>query len=236
MDVYQKEYRILASDVGPNRLLRPSRLFTFLQEAAIAHTEALGFGREKTLDRGLLWVVTLQEARITRLPEYDAHIVLSSVPGEMMHAFYPRYYQLSLSSGEPLLTASALWMLMEAKTRTMVFPEKSGVAIPAGNAAWETFLPTPPALPAGDAIRPFQAPYSSLDINGHMNNASFLDLAVDLSPEALLHRPLRGIRAEYSGEVKADEAISLKYAAAEKEMRLAGFGEKRLFRIAMLYA
>ena len=60
MSIYSIEYRILSSDTDANRRLRLSRLFTLLQEASIAHTTELGMGREKTLDRGLLWIVTLQ--------------------------------------------------------------------------------------------------------------------------------------------------------------------------------
>ena len=71
MSIYSIEYKILSSDTDANRTLRLSRLMTMLQEASIAHTTALGMGREMTLDRGLLWIVTLQQAKITRLPVYD---------------------------------------------------------------------------------------------------------------------------------------------------------------------
>ena len=50
------------------RRLRISTMFEWFQEGSITHTEELGCGREKTLDKGLLWVVTLQRAEIARLP------------------------------------------------------------------------------------------------------------------------------------------------------------------------
>lgn len=235
METYKKEYRILASDVDPLQRLRPSRLFTFLQEAAIAHTEALGYGRKKTLDRGFLWVLSLQEAHIKRMPVYDENILLESLPGEMMHAFYPRYYRVSLPSGEELLTASALWLLMDSASRTMVFPQTSGVDIPGGKPLWETYVPLPPKLPASQESRSYTVPNSSLDINGHMNNARFLDLAEDIAPVELLQKPVKLIRVEYSGEAKRGENILLKYDLNEKEIRVSGASEKRLFRIAMQY-
>ncbi|MBQ6235656.1 MAG: hypothetical protein IJK54_07025, partial [Clostridia bacterium] len=83
--MYRITYRILSSDTDANRNLRLSRLFTLLQEASIAHTTELGMGREKTLDRGLLWIVTLQRANIARLPVYDETVVLKSWPGKTMH-------------------------------------------------------------------------------------------------------------------------------------------------------
>lgn len=235
MEAYQFHYRILASDVDPKRRLRSSRLFGFFQEAAIAHTVTLGFGREKTLDRGLLWVLSLQEARIERLPEYDENIVLESLPGEIMHAFYPRYYRVSLATGETLITASALWLLMDSTKRTMTFPEQTGVLIPGGEPPWDTFLPIPPKLPEGQRSQSYMVPNSSLDLNGHMNNARYLDLAEDLSPYTLIEKDLKLIRAEYSGEARGGESVLLKYDVSDREIRLSGSADKRLFRLSMQY-
>ena len=79
--IHRERFRLLSSDVDPARRLRLSRLFTLLQEAAIAHTEALGAGRALTLDRGILWAVAMRRIRIERLPEYDEEVELSSWPG-----------------------------------------------------------------------------------------------------------------------------------------------------------
>ena len=107
--MYRIPYQILSSDTDANRTLRLSRLFTLLQEASIAHTTLLGMGRERTLDRGLLWIVTLQRAQILRLPVYDERIVLKSWPGKTMHLLFPRYYRIEDEQGHALVAASALW-------------------------------------------------------------------------------------------------------------------------------
>ena len=87
--MYRILYQILSSDTDANRTLRLSRLYTLLQEASIRHTEQLGMGREKTLDKGILWVLTQQRCEIRRMPEYDEHIVLKSWPGRNMHLLFP---------------------------------------------------------------------------------------------------------------------------------------------------
>jgi len=236
MEPYEITYRVLASDTDAYRRLRVSRLFTMLQEAAIAHTEFLGAGRDKTLDRGLLWVVTLQQAVIRRMPAYDDVIRLRSLPGEMLHAFYPRHYALTDGDGETLATASALWALMDAETRTMVFPAQSGVAIPGAKPAWETFFPAAPKLPQAAAEQRFTVPYSYVDLNGHMNNTRYFDLAEDLMPPALRARPLCEVRTEYTGEARLGETITLQTEAREDAFLLSGAADRRLFRIGMQYA
>lgn len=232
-ETYQIEYKILSSDVDQARKLRLSRLFTMLQEAAIAHTEQLGFGREKTLDRGFLWVVALQQLKLLRLPEYDERVILDSVPGQTMHSLYPRYSRLRTLRGETLLTASSIWTLMDQESRSMAVPEKTGVHIDGMAADWECFFPKAPKGPTEEAAEQWIVPYSVTDLNGHMNNARYLDLAVDRLPEELRRRSLRGIQAEFSAEIRFEERMELRWQAEENCFRLSGSRDRRIFRLCL---
>ena len=129
MSVYRKEYTLLSSDVDAARRLRLSRLFTMLQEASIAHTTALGMGREKTLDKGLLWIIVQMSVQVKRLPLYDEKVRLLSWPGKTLHLYFPRFYRLEDENGECLLEGSALWGLMDQATRHIIFPEEHGIRI-----------------------------------------------------------------------------------------------------------
>jgi len=194
MSVYERRFRLKSSDVDKDRRLRTSVLFSMLQEAAIAHTEELGMGREKTLDRGLLWIVTLQRAEIERMPLYDEDVVLRSWPGRTMHLLFPRYFSLETAGGEPLLKASSIWSLIDARTRAIVFPEKHGIEIEGVTTGAEIALPSAPrpvsqaasgqadsaAQQLCTAKRSFTVPYSFVDLNGHMNNTRYFDLAEDM--------------------------------------------------------
>ncbi|MBO6092046.1 MAG: hypothetical protein J6P40_00220, partial [Oscillospiraceae bacterium] len=75
MSVFAQTVRIRDCDVSFHRKLRPSCLFSLMQEASIDHTEQLDAGRDKTLDRGFLWVLTRQKVLINRLPEYDERVL-----------------------------------------------------------------------------------------------------------------------------------------------------------------
>ena len=232
---YHLDYKVLSSDTDPLRRLRLSRLFTLLQEAAIAHTEALGFGREKTLDRGWLWVVTLQQLRIRRLPRYDEQIRLDSVPGETMHSLFPRYFRLADEAGNELLTASSIWTLMNAGTRTMASPAQTGVLIHGMAADWDCFFPRPPKAAGGETLVSWTVPYSATDLNGHMNNARYLDLAEDFMPPELRKLPLRGLQAEYAAELRLSQTMELRAERQENSFLFSGFTDKRIFRLRFDY-
>ena len=235
MEPYRLEYKVLASDTDPSRRLRLSRLFTLLQEAAIAHTEALGFGREKTLDRGYLWVVTHVHLKVERMPEYDERVLLESVPGQTMHSLYPRYSRIVGTEGSTLLTASALWTLMDRRTRTMADPAETGVLIAGMAADWAGGFPRTPRAPAAGTGELWTVPHSYTDLNGHMNNARYLDLAEDRLPEVLWGRTPRELLVEYAAEIRAGETMALCCQAEENSFRISGSKDKRVFRINFEY-
>ena len=235
MQPYEIHYKILSSDTDMYRRLRISRLFTFLQEAAIAHTEELGAGKEVTLDRGLLWVITLQQAKIERLPVYNEKIRIRTVPGKLMHAFFPRYYQVTDSEEKTLITASALWTLIDAESRKMVTPKDAGVFVEGADPKWETFFPKSPARPNGGKTLTYTVPYSSIDLNGHMNNTRYFDLAEDLMEPGLRKGNITEIRTEYAGEARVGACITLKTQNDNDRFLLMGEDGKRLFRISMQY-
>ncbi len=228
-----------SKDVDMFRRIRLSRLFELFQEASIRHTEALGMGREKTLDRGILWVLLMQRAEIARMPEYDETIVLKSWPGKTMHLLFPRYYSVETDRGEPLIHASALWSLMDARTRKVVFPERCGVAIEGTETGEEIALPKNlPRLPA-DALcaeKEFTVPYSFVDLNGHMNNTRYFDLAEDCLGAAAAGGILQEIETEYASEAPFGSSFVLRWAdSGDGTYRVSGEGEKPVFRMRLKY-
>ncbi|MBQ9644605.1 MAG: hypothetical protein IJV26_11275 [Lachnospiraceae bacterium] len=204
--IYEKKLRLRSEHVNCARRLRTSSLLRILQEASIAHTTQLGMGRDKTLDRGLLWIISHQSLQIRRMPEYDEDILVRSWPGPMLHMFFPRYYEICAPDGTVLITGSALWLLMSEETRKAVFPTAWGVEIPGAPTAPRTELPAPLRAPkevSATVCSSFSPQFSRTDINGHMNNSFYYDLAEDLLPAELLARSFPSeIRAEYLEEIR----------------------------------
>lgn len=228
--------KLRSRDVDMYRRLRGSELFMLLQEASIRHTEALGMGREKTLDRGILWVLLMQRAEITRMPCYDEEVLLKSWPGTTMHLLFPRYYAMETVGGEPLLKASAIWGLVDAETRKVVFPERYGIEIPGVTTGEE--IPLPSAIPKRDCgrERDFTVPYSFVDLNGHMNNSRYLDLAEDCIGASARGLELRELGTEYMSEVRFGETLRLRWSGEEGEVFLSGScGDRQAFRMRLVY-
>lgn len=214
--VYVQKIRVRSSDVTVKRVMRISTLLKYIQEGTVRHTTELGMGREMTLDRGLLWIITQQHLTIRRLPGYDEEITLKTWPGAQLHLFFPRYTSIVDKAGEEIISARTLWALMDEKTRRPVFPQKYGVRIEGASKRGDFPLPRVASLSDGDMriLREDRtALFSECDINGHMNNSEYFDLFDDMlqeyrSSKSIVIDPISADRlADASGAAVSDSAV-----------------------------
>ena len=220
--LYRKEYTVLSKDVDPNRDMRISVLFSMLQEAAIAHTTELGMGRHMTLDKGLLWIITLADISVNRLPVYDENIVIESWPGKTMHVYFPRYSRILSESGEILIEASMIWGLMDSGSRHLIFPEEHDIVLPENKDMPTLVFPKTPVIKNGVSTVPFTVPRSYMDINGHMNNTRYFDLAEDRMHEKHLNATPKRIRSSFSLEIPFGAEVSLRQEVSDNTYALEG--------------
>lgn len=231
--VYTKNLKILAEHVTMTQALRPSVLLRFLQEASIAHTEALGAGRAKTLDRGFLWVILNQHIEISRMPVYDDEILIESWPCPTQHVLFPRQYRLSdAKSGETLARGAATWIIIDAKKRKMIFPDANGISVPGIHRDDELDIPPFIRFPELPLTAETKASYSRTDINGHLNNTSYLDLAEDLLPvEFPRDHSLRTIDIAYKEEIRSEEKFTIRYGQQDNSWYFQGEPKKFTLRL-----
>lgn len=235
MDIYRKEWKICSSEADMHRRIRLSALFTRLQEAAIEHTQQLGAGKEKTLDKGLLWVVTQQSVSFARMPEYDECLTLLSWPGKTMHLFFPRFWQILDERGDIIIEASSLWGLMDSHTRKLTFPEEYGIDLPDLSEGRSIPLPTRIRAQQAEIVQSFTVPYSYVDLNGHMNNARYFDLITDLIPGALAEKNIREIFMEYTAEARYKDVLKLRYLGDKRSFYFSGETDRPVFRMQLTY-
>jgi acyl-ACP thioesterase len=237
--LYEKKILIRSEQVDMTRKLRMSELFRLMEEASIAHTEELGCTRERTLDRGLLWIITRQQAEIEELPAYDEEITVRSWQGDMMHVFFPRFYEIE-RAGRVIVRGQALWMLIDEESRQMVMPEDYDIFIP-GRPGSDDMMLAPVVIPselregesgndvnsgagAGIVIRQdLVTRFSQVDINGHMNNTRYFDIIDDAlytlhpadsndesnSGTGTVKTIPRLVRANYLSELRAGDSFTL---------------------------
>ena len=156
-------------------------------------------------------------------------------PGETMHLIFPRYYEILSSAGETLVRASALWSLMDTATRTAAFPDENGIEIPGTVTGSEVpYLARLEPLETPNSVS-FTVPYSYVDLNGHMNNTRYFDLAEDVSGAPNDGKILREIRTEYMAEARLNETVEVAWGEKNGLYYVNGTGSHPCFKMNLRY-
>ena len=235
--IYERTLRVRSEQVNMNRELRTSELFKLLEEASIAHTEELGCTRHKTLDRGLLWIIARQSVEIAELPQYDDEITVKSWQGEMMHVFFPRFYEI-WKGGRCIVRGEALWMLIDEETRDMIMPEDYDICIPGLPGSDDVIIPAI-RIPS-DCSEPFisypvTTRFSQVDINGHMNNTRYFDVIDDAMekwhPGWIAGHPAKTVTANYLSELRLGDEFTLNGYEKDGSFYYEGAADKPKFLI-----
>ena len=99
----------------------------------------------------------------------------------------------------------------------------------------EIDLPGPIRKMACDREKRFEVPYSFVDLNGHMNNTRYFDLAEDCVGAAAKGKLLKEIRTEYVNEARFGEELTLRWNGETGIVFLSGESSKPVFRMTLQY-
>lgn len=162
------------------RLSVPS-LFYFLQESAWHHAEVNAFGFDDLVKQDSLWALARMKTSINRLPEWGSKVdVLTWSRGaEGIYAY--RDFELFGKSGERLAAAASQWLILDANTRRPRRTEEFKEHFPSNPHRRVFDHPFPreqaPTFTTPDSW--FVIRLSDMDMNGHVNNVSYIRWAMD---------------------------------------------------------
>ncbi len=214
--IYQKKYEIEDIHLDCFGRVKPSVLLYFAQEAAGMHCLELGTDGDTLSKKNLFWAVIRQRVQITRLPEAGEIITVETWPMPTTRVAYPRSTVAYDEKGNEVFRAIALWVLMDAGSRAMILPGKSGIEVAGTVRGTELSIPgslVPQRLENSTSRR---VGYTELDRNGHMNNTRYLDWICDLLPSGFYGtHPIREFTVCYLNEAKEGQLLEMNWQLEE---------------------
>ncbi len=212
---YTESFVVRATDCDVERRMRLSALFVAMQEGGERHAISLGWGYDAMMARGLFFALARIHVHCVRAPRCGERVVHTTWPGTSNRFFCPRYHTFTLEDGTPLMTAGALWVMLDVQARKIVTPKASGLDFPD-----TSDIPAPIELPTRlPALREtstqfFRTPvYSDYDINGHVNNTRYIAWLCDaLGSDALRGHYIGDLVAGYEKEIREAQPLAVSLA------------------------
>ena len=211
-----KEFQISPVSLDRYGRLKISQLLGYLQDVAGEHSALLGTDQNALMDKNLFWAVIRHRVQITRLPGSGEKLRLETWPMPTTRTAYPRSTIAYDGKGNECFRSISLWILMDANTRAMVLPGKSGVEVSGLLRGCELQAPSSLIPKEMGNVQTRTVRYTDLDINGHMNNCRYPDWVLDLLPAAFHgQHEARELTLCYMSEVWENEEVALHWDLSE---------------------
>lgn len=179
--------------------------FKLIQEAAVLHSEQVGYDTQTLLDRGEVWILNALEAEIYRYPQLREEVRV--VTWHKNSKGFKAFRDFSVYAGEEkLAAASSLWLFFDIhKKRLIRVPAETGRdytsepedALESTIGSWKPREDFKPAFVTDICMR-----HSDFDPLNHVNNAVYLDYLETLVARSEGRRKqITGLRIQYKKEI-----------------------------------
>jgi len=207
--IYRKEYTVHTYETDARGLARPVALLNFLQDAAGDHAGRLGLSVVDLGKRGLTWVLSRYHVLIHRYPALGERLEVTTWPSGRHGYFALRDFEVSDGGGAPLISATSSWMVISLeKKQALKVDEVVAPGFAVEKRALEDPFASLPVLAARESEVRFRVESSHLDWNRHVNNAVYVQWALEgLPSDVLLSRRPLDIEVSYRAEALYGEEV-----------------------------
>ncbi len=214
---FRKDFAVHSYELDLEGRVRFVSLLKFLQDAAGDHAALLGWSVTDLLKRNMTWVLSRYHVRVDRFPAWGDRITVTTWPSGRHGYFALRDFEASDGEGRAVLVGTSSWMVLDLGRKQ---PLKVDDILPTNFLLDRRALPDPfaslPVLTEPEREVAFRVEVNHLDLNRHVNNAVYIQWALEAAPPEILTRR-RPVEVEVSYRAEAlfgDTIVSRIQAAA----------------------
>ena len=177
---------VLDGDSDFRRCLKPSALFRYVEQVSADHARAYGMDHAFFRERRSAFLVGKQALRVWRMPGRAEKIDLTTACEAFKKGTMKRLTTITSETGEKLALVDCRWMIVDTETGRILrtpgwtMPDFQNDDLP--EELPQIVHKSQPLTAAGER----RASYSMCDLNGHINNSLYLDIACDALPQEVL--------------------------------------------------
>lgn len=235
MKKFTQNFTIPCYDTDASWRLKPTSFMNLAQEAAGLHAVHLGFGYDDLIVNNTAWILSRVHIEFLDTPKWRDNITLTTWHKGLNRLFYLRDFVLTDETGKERVKATTSWLVLNLETRRLV---RDPQLMEEGTVNLENALETPAdkvQLPKGvEPVLAFEhvVGYSDVDMNGHTNNAMYMQWAMDAVDYAIASaRPVKELTINFNHETKAGDSVSLYRYEVENEDGLHVFVEGKVAEV-----
>jgi len=215
MPAEEMEVTPLTYECGIGGVMHPHSVMHRLQELASRHAEVLGFGMSWMKREKVYWVLINFRMEWERLPVFGERVTMCTWPSGWDSIKALREFTCTDESGVTIFRAGSEWMVIDAVSGKVRTPEELEFDFELGKERALGDLKRLLPIHRYELLEEMVVPYSSLDINEHVNNTEYVRWGTDAARRAAGKvLEMRWMHISFNAQVFEGQRLSL-FASVE---------------------
>ena len=210
---YTKDLTIQCFETDASWRLKPASFMNLAQEAAGNHAVYLGFGYDDLIVSNTAWILSRVHVEFIDTPKWREDITLTTWHKGLNRLFFLRDFVLTDKEGRERVKATTSWLVLDLATRRLV---RDPELMEEGTVCTENAIETPadkvqmPKDAESVHVMDHTVTYSDVDMNGHANNAMYMQWAMDaVDYDIASTRAVKEFTINFNHEIKPGNTVSL---------------------------
>lgn len=214
--IFESTAKAGLKDIGKNNLIKNESLLEILENIAGEHSSKVGYGVLDIERTNASWILLEWKVKVIKRPIYSEELKVKTWGRYFQKAYTYRDFEIYNSQNELCVIATSKWALIDINTHSIMrlTDEIKNLYKPEEISVFEEDTVSKINIPTEFSnIIEYTIGRKDIDINNHMHNIYYLNLAYEALPEEVYKdRPFDEFRITYKKEIALGDTATCKYS------------------------
>lgn len=216
--IYSSNYKIGLEDIGINNKATNKALLAIMEDVAGLHSASVGYGVLEMESKKRVWILLDWQIKVIKRPQYNDDIKAETWSRKVERLCAYRDFQLKDKDGNVIVIGTSRWLFIDTIKRRPIRLTNDVTDLYESEFDKMVFSEEMQESKYEDYI--FEKEYSvqrrDIDMNEHMHNLSYLDMAYEILPEDIYkNKVFNNVRIVYKKEIVYGESVKCYYSEYE---------------------
>ena len=212
--IFEQNYTVGSRDIEHNHKATNKALLKYMEDIACKHSDQVGYGINDIEKTKIVWILLDWKFKVIERPMYGQTVKVKTWSRKIEKCCAYRDFEIYDENEKILAIATTKWVLLDAETRKIqkVTEEIGGkYESETEKHVFEEELEKIHEPQSEESSLELKVRKTDIDINNHVNNLNYLDLAYEILPLKVYEQNLKNIRITYKNQTKPEEIVKISY-------------------------
>lgn len=213
--IFKEKFKIQLKDIGKDNYIKNRAILEIFENIGTYHSDMVGYGPNDIKETKVSWVLLDWKLKVLKRPKYGQTLNVNTWGRSMKRTYTYRDFEMYDEENNLCVIATSKWVIVNIDTGRItriseeIYEKYQIEDKNVFNIEELDKLKVPEMF---DTEMTYKVSRRDIDINGHMHNLYYLDLAYEVLPQEVYDkRPFDDVRIQYKKEVKLGNIIRCKY-------------------------